>query len=159
MESRVPPLLHEAAPIAAGDFNAGNPRPQLLAQLADVEKAVGGGAQLVDGRTADYYVGQNMTSDVKGKGHLPGARMLAHKDIVDEATGTFLPKGELLAMARDAGIDPAGEAITYCNTGIWAAAPGSSSANFWGTRKRSSTTAQCTNGPRVLRVRCRVNGK
>jgi thiosulfate/3-mercaptopyruvate sulfurtransferase len=120
-ESR--PLLHEAAPIAAGDFNAGNPRPQLLAQLADVEKAVGGGAQLVDGRTADYYVGQNMTSDVKGKGHLPGARMLAHKDIVDEATGTFLPKGELLAMARDAGIDPAGEAITYCNTGHLGSGP------------------------------------
>ncbi|MBI5107825.1 MAG: sulfurtransferase [Rhodocyclales bacterium] len=117
------PLLHEAVPITAGDFTAGTTRPQLLAQLGDVEKAVVGGAQLVDGRTADYYVGQNMTSDVKGKGHLPGARMLAHKDIVDEATGTFLPKGELLAMARDAGIDPAGEAITYCNTGHLGSGP------------------------------------
>ncbi len=117
------PLLHEAAPIAAGDFTAGAVRPQLLAQLGDVEKAVAGGAQLVDGRTADYYVGQNMTSDVKAKGHLPGARMLAHKDIVDEATGTFLPKGELLAMARDAGLDPAGEAITYCNTGHLGSGP------------------------------------
>lgn len=120
-ESR--PLLHEATPVTAGDFTAGTTRPQLLAQLGDVEKAVGGGAQLVDGRTADYYVGQSMTSDVKGKGHLPGARMLAHKDIVDEATGTFLPKGELLAMAREAGIDPAGEAITYCNTGHLGSGP------------------------------------
>lgn len=121
-ESR--PAAFDKPAIAPSQFNAGKPRSELLASLADVEKAVSAkSAQLVDGRTADYYVGQSMTSDVKGKGHLPGARMLAHKDLVDEKTGTFLPKGELLALAGDAGIASDGEAIAYCNTGHLGSGP------------------------------------
>ncbi len=121
-ESR--PVAFDKPAIAPSQFLAGKPRAELLASLADVEKAVGTkSAQLVDGRTADYYVGQNMTSDVKGKGHLPGARMLAHKDLIDEKTGTFLPKGELLALAGDAGLAADGEAIAYCNTGHLGSGP------------------------------------
>ena len=121
-ESR--PVAFDKPAVAPSQFQAGKPRSELLASLADVEKAVSAkAAQLVDGRTADYYVGQNMTSDVKGKGHLPGARMLAHKDLVDEKTGTFLPKGELLALAGDAGIATDGEAIAYCNTGHLGSGP------------------------------------
>lgn len=121
-ESR--PVAFDKPAIAPSQFLAGKPRSELLASLADVEKAVKAkSAQLIDGRTADYYVGQSMTSDVKGKGHLPGARMLAHKDLVDEKTGTFLPKGELLALAGDAGIASDGEAIAYCNTGHLGSGP------------------------------------
>ncbi len=121
-ESR--PVAFDKPAIAPSQFVAGKPRTELFASLADVEKAVSGrAAQLIDGRTADYYVGQNMTSDVKGKGHLPGARMMAHKDLVDEKTGTFLPRGELLAMASEAGIAAEGETITYCNTGHLGSGP------------------------------------
>lgn len=121
-ESR--PVAFDKPAIAPSQFLAGKPRSELLASLADVEKAVSAkSAQLVDGRTADYYVGQSMTSDVKGKGHPPGARMLAHKDLIDEKTGTFLPKGELLALAGDAGIATDGDAIAYCNTGHLASGP------------------------------------
>ncbi len=118
------PVAFEKPAITPGSFVAGKPRAQLLATLADVEKAVSGkSAQLVDGRTADYYVGQSMTSDVKGKGHLPGARMMAHKDLVDEKTGTFLPKEELQALAKEAGLASDGEAIAYCNTGHLGSGP------------------------------------
>lgn len=121
-ESR--PVVHENPAIAASQFVAGAVRNELLAQLGDVQKAAAtGGSQLVDGRTADYYIGQNMTSDVKGKGHIPGSRMMAHKDLIDEKTGTFLPKGELLVLASDAGIKADGEAITYCNTGHLGSGP------------------------------------
>lgn len=121
-ESR--PVAFDKPAIAPSQFTAGKPRSELLASLADVEKAVSAkSAQLIDGRTADYYVGQSMTSDVKGKGHLPGARMLAHKDLIDEKTGTFLPKGELLALAGDAGIATDGDAIAYCNTGHLGSGP------------------------------------
>ena len=121
-ESR--PVTFDKSAIAPSQFIAGKARSELLASLADVEKAVSAkSAQLIDGRTADYYVGQNMTSDVKGKGHLPGARMLAHKDLIDEKTGTFLPKGELLTMAGDAGIASDGETIAYCNTGHLGSGP------------------------------------
>jgi thiosulfate/3-mercaptopyruvate sulfurtransferase len=121
-ESR--PVAFDKPAVAPSQFQAGKPRSELLASLADVEKAVSAkSAQLIDGRTADYYVGQSMTSDVKGKGHLPGARMLAHKDLIDEKTGSFLSKGELLALAGDAGIATDGEAIAYCNTGHLGSGP------------------------------------
>lgn len=115
-ESR--PLVFDNPAIAPSQFVVGKPRAELLALVGAVEKASAGkAAQLVDGRTADYYVGQNMTSDVKGKGHIPGARMLAHKDLVDEKTGTFLPRQQLAALTDDAGIGLDRETISYCNTG------------------------------------------
>lgn len=115
-ESR--PLVFDNPAITPSQYVAGKPRAELLAAVGEVEKAVAAGsAQLVDGRTADYYVGQNMTSDVKGKGHIPGARMLAHKDLVDEKTGAFLPRNQLLALASEAGIGLDRESISYCNTG------------------------------------------
>lgn len=115
-ESR--PLVFDNPAIAASQFVVGKPRAELLAPLGEVEKAAAGkAAQLVDARTADYYVGQSMTSDVKGKGHIPGARMLAHKDLVDEKAGTFLPRKELAALASEAGIALDRESISYCNTG------------------------------------------
>lgn len=112
------PLVFDNPAIAPSPYVAGKPRPELLAAVGEVEKAVAAGAaQLVDGRTADFYVGQNMTSDVKGKGHIPGARMLAHKDLIDEKNGTFLPRSQLLALASEAGIGLDRESISYCNTG------------------------------------------
>jgi thiosulfate/3-mercaptopyruvate sulfurtransferase len=118
------PVAYDNPAIVASQFVAGAVRNELLAQLGDVQKATATGAsQLIDGRTADYYIGQNMTSDVKGKGHIPGSRMMAHKDLIDEKTGTFLPRSELLALAGDAGIKTDGEAITYCNTGHLGSGP------------------------------------
>lgn len=112
------PLAFDNPAVAPSQFAVVGERPDLLAALGDVEAATRGGkVQLIDGRTADYYVGQNITSDVKAKGHIPGARMLAHKDLIDEKSGTFLPKKELLAMAAEAGIPVEGDAISYCNTG------------------------------------------
>ncbi len=121
-ESR--PLAFDNPAVSPSQFSVGKMRPELLAQLDDVEKALKTPATgLVDGRTADYYVGQNITADVKGKGHIPGARMLSHKDLIDEKTGTFLPKGELLALVKEAGISVEGDSISYCNTGHLGSGP------------------------------------
>lgn len=105
-------------PVAPGQFAVTQPRPALLASLDDVAQASKAAtAQLVDGRTADFYVGQEMTPDVKAKGHIPGARMFAHKDLIDNKTGTFRAKGDLLDLAGEAGLKVGDDAITYCNTG------------------------------------------
>jgi thiosulfate/3-mercaptopyruvate sulfurtransferase len=121
-ESR--PLAFDNPAVAPSQFAVAKMRPELLASVADVEAATRGGkVQLIDGRTADYYVGQNITPDVRAKGHIPGARMLAHKDLIDEKTGLFLPKQELLAMASDVGIPVDGESISYCNTGHLGSGP------------------------------------
>lgn len=112
------PLVFDNPAVAPSQFVAGKPRAELLAPIGEVEKAAAGSAaQLVDARTADYYVGQSMTSDVKGKGHIPGARMLAHKDLIDDKTGAFLPRDQLLALAGEAGIGLDRASISYCNTG------------------------------------------
>lgn len=111
-------LAFDNPAITPSQFTVGKTRPEVLAQLGDVEKATKMPVtHLVDGRTADYYVGQNITSDVKSKGHIPGARMLSHKDLINEKTGTFLPKAELVALANEAGISVNGDSIAYCNTG------------------------------------------
>ncbi len=116
-ESR--PIAFEARVVTPSNYALNSKfKPEILAQLADVESAVGrSGTQIVDGRTADYYVGQSMTSDVVRKGHIPGARMFAHKDLVDEKTGMFLPRAELQALASDAGIKGDVNTIAHCNTG------------------------------------------
>jgi thiosulfate/3-mercaptopyruvate sulfurtransferase len=117
-QSEARPVAYDKPAISPSQYVAGKPREAMLAMLPQVRQAVEAkSAQLVDGRTADYYVGQSMTSDVKGKGHIPGARMLAHKDLIDDKTGAFLPKAELLALAGDAGVATEGESIAYCNTG------------------------------------------
>lgn len=112
-------LILDNPSIAPSQFSASKSRPEVLALLSDVEQVVKGQApvQLVDGRTADYYVGQNMTSDVRAKGHIPGARMHAHADLIDDKSGTFLPREELLARVRDTGISVEKDSISYCNTG------------------------------------------
>lgn len=121
-ESR--PVAFDNPAVLPSEFTVGTMQPRLLAQLDDVEKALKTPATgLVDGRTADFYVGQSITSDVKAKGHIPGARMLSHKDLIDDKTGTFLPKGELLALAKEAGINVEGDSISYCNTGHLASGP------------------------------------
>ncbi len=117
-------LSHSPAAIVPSEYVARAERPELLATTGEVAAASrGGNPQLVDGRTADYYVGQSMTSDVVAKGHIPRARMFAHVEIADEKTKLFKSPEELRALARQMGLDPTRPAITYCNTGHLASGP------------------------------------
>jgi thiosulfate/3-mercaptopyruvate sulfurtransferase len=117
------PLSHAAATYSGSGYAVRAVRNEILASTSDVIEASKGGLQIVDGRTADYYVGQRMTSDVTAKGHIPGARMLAHTELVNDKTNLFKSGDELRRLVQEMGIDPSRPAITYCNTGHLASGP------------------------------------
>lgn len=102
---------------AAGNFSARAERREMLATTADVEAAIRKKAQLVDGRTADYYLGQDKKDYVYAKGHIPGAKNLAHTQLVDDKTHAFKSVADLKKLLANAGVDPAKPTITYCDSG------------------------------------------
>jgi thiosulfate/3-mercaptopyruvate sulfurtransferase len=91
----------------------------ILALAADVEKIeTGGGATLIDARPATFYSGKEKTPQAQAYGHIPGALSLDSAAFYDEKTNRLKPKAELAATASHL---PNGPAVTYCNTGHWAA--------------------------------------
>jgi thiosulfate/3-mercaptopyruvate sulfurtransferase len=103
---------------ASGNFSARAERREMLATTADVEAAMKSkSAQLVDGRTANYYLGQEKKDYVYAKGHVPGAKNLAHTQLVDDKTRAFKSVSDLKKLLSEAGIDPTKATITYCDSG------------------------------------------
>lgn len=106
-----------AAPVP-GNFSARAERREMLASTADVEAAIKSKkTQLVDGRTANYYLGQEKKDYVFAKGHIPGAKNLAHPQLADEKTHAFKSVADLKTLVSEAGIDPTKPTITYCDSG------------------------------------------
>ena len=99
--------------IFTAEFNKG-----LLAELADVERITrSGGATLVDARSASFFAGK-VKSQAAAYGHIPGAINLDSASFYDAASNRLKPKTELAQLAAAI---PAGAAVSYCNTGHWAA--------------------------------------
>jgi thiosulfate/3-mercaptopyruvate sulfurtransferase len=91
----------------------------LIAQLGEVEKIEkSGGATLVDARPASFFRGKEKAPTVAAYGHIPGAIDIDSAGFYDAKTNRLRPKGELAAIASKI---PAGPAVSYCNTGHWAA--------------------------------------
>jgi thiosulfate/3-mercaptopyruvate sulfurtransferase len=112
------PLSSDTTTPAAGNFSARTERREMLATTADVEAAVKNKtAQLLDGRTANYYLGQEKKDYVYAKGHIPGAKNLAHTQLVDEKTHALKSTADLKKLVSGAGIDPSKPTITFCDSG------------------------------------------
>jgi thiosulfate/3-mercaptopyruvate sulfurtransferase len=91
----------------------------LIAQLADVKKIEkSGGATLIDARPASFFRGKEKAPTVAAYGHIPGAIDIDSAGFYDAKTNRLKPKAELAALAQKV---PAGPAVSYCNTGHWAA--------------------------------------
>lgn len=91
----------------------------LLAQAADVAKIeTKGGATLIDARPASFFAGKEKAPGALAYGHIPGAVNLDSASFYDAKTNRLKPKAELVALAAHV---PAGPAVSYCNTGHWAA--------------------------------------
>ncbi len=91
----------------------------ILALASDVETIEkSGGATLVDARPASFFVGKEKAPAAHAYGHIPGAVDVDSARFYDPATNRLKPKAELATIAGEL---PAGAAITYCNTGHWAA--------------------------------------
>jgi len=91
----------------------------ILALANDVEAIEGkGGASLVDARPASFFLGKEKAPASQAYGHIPGAVSLDSAKFYDPQTNRLRPKAELAAIASAV---PAGPAVSYCNTGHWAA--------------------------------------
>jgi thiosulfate/3-mercaptopyruvate sulfurtransferase len=91
----------------------------ILALANDVEAIEGkGGASLVDARPASFFHGKEKAPASQAYGHIPGAVSLDSAKFYDPQTNRLKPKSELAAVASAV---PAGPAVSYCNTGHWAA--------------------------------------
>jgi thiosulfate/3-mercaptopyruvate sulfurtransferase len=82
-------------------------------ELLDVIK--GRTAQVVDARSAGEFCGTEETAQRNGA--VPTAKHLEWSDTLDKETGRFKSAQELRRLFRDAGVDPARPAVTYCQSG------------------------------------------
>jgi len=91
----------------------------ILAEASDVEAIESkGGATLVDARPASFFFGKEKAPASQAYGHIPGAVNVDSARFYDPNTNRLKPNAELAAIARAL---PAGPAVSYCNTGHWAA--------------------------------------
>ena len=73
---------------------------------------------MIDARPVSFFLGKEKAPAAQAYGHIPGAVDIDSAKFYDPATNRLKPKAELAAIAGEV---PAGAAITYCNTGHWAA--------------------------------------
>jgi thiosulfate/3-mercaptopyruvate sulfurtransferase len=91
----------------------------LLAQGTEVEAIESkGGATLIDARPASFFLGKEKAPASAAYGHIPGSLSLDSASYYDSKTNKLKPKAELVALSAPV---PAGPAVSYCNTGHWAA--------------------------------------
>lgn len=70
--------------------------------------------QVFDARSAAEHRGEDLKNNRRG-GHLPGARLLAHLDLLDG--GHLRSPDAIRALLTQAGIGGAGPVVTHCNGG------------------------------------------
>lgn len=112
------PLSNDESNPAKGNWQAGEPRSDMLATTADVSAAIASGTRILDGRTEDFYLGTEKKDYVYAKGHISGAKNFPHPLLVNSKTAaTFLPKEDIAALMQTKGIDTGAPVITYCDSG------------------------------------------
>jgi thiosulfate/3-mercaptopyruvate sulfurtransferase len=85
-------------------------KDQLLTRIKAADRP-----QLIDSRSTEEFCGTIETA--KRNGAIPGATHLDWNDLLDPKTKKFKSAGELAALFKANGIDPAKPAVTYCQSG------------------------------------------
>jgi thiosulfate/3-mercaptopyruvate sulfurtransferase len=95
---------------------------ELIRDLDDMKSYVEkGNMQIVDARPAGRFEGRDPEPRPGLRaGHMPGARNVPSADILN-ADGTLKSRDDLIALFKSAGINPAGQVVTTCGSGVTAA--------------------------------------
>lgn len=113
------PLQNGAVAPQAKIFNAKIDK-SLIASVNDVEKIESAhNATLVDARPASFFLGKEKVAKAFAYGHIPGAIDVDSASFYDAKTNRLRPQAELAAIAARIPADK--PAVSYCNTGHWAA--------------------------------------
>jgi len=97
--------------------------PELVCNLERMRHlAEQGGVQIVDARPPARFAGiEPEPRPGLRSGHIPGSVNLFFKQLLDEATGCFLPEAILRQRFASAGIDVHQSVVTTCGSGVTAA--------------------------------------
>jgi thiosulfate/3-mercaptopyruvate sulfurtransferase len=120
-QGRHPVESGPAVPPPPASFEA-RIRPGLVRNRADVAQVLEGSeATLVDARSRERF--QGLVDEPRPglrRGHMPGACNLPFTELVDPATGRYLPAEDLRRKLLEAGVDPSRPAIATCGSGVTA---------------------------------------
>jgi thiosulfate/3-mercaptopyruvate sulfurtransferase len=95
-------------------------RPEIRATLAQVTEFVTGGdpnVVLIDTRTLDEWLGDNLRGNPRG-GHIPNAVHYHWLDLFDLEAGILLTEEQIRAGLAERGIDEESVIVPYCQSGV-----------------------------------------
>lgn len=115
------PVTRELPALPPAHF-AAKPRPELLRDKADVVRALrGGGAQIVDARSAARFRGTG-EEHTRRVGHIPGSRSVPYDaNLVAGDPPRFKSPAELRELYARAGVRLDQPIVTSCGSGVTAA--------------------------------------
>lgn len=101
-----------------------SPAPRAVTPLDEMERLYGASAaspaapKLVDARPESHYTGEEPGRGIPRGGHIPSAVHVYWKEhLKGEGSAVLRPAAELLALYRDAGVEPGDRVVTYCRSG------------------------------------------
>ncbi|MCC6204319.1 MAG: sulfurtransferase [Hyphomicrobiales bacterium] len=110
-------LTKEAsAPKGAGDFTASF-RPELLAEVKEVQDAIASDTNLIDARSVAQFIGKEKTNTVQSLGTVPTSVNVNFDKFYHNDKPGFASKDEVAALTKAASVSDEKGIITFCNTG------------------------------------------
>ncbi|MBN9307259.1 MAG: sulfurtransferase [Devosia sp. 67-54] len=110
------PVSTDVVTPKAGTFVA-KFRPELRAEVAEVQQAIKDDVNLIDARSVAQFIGKEKTSTVKELGTIPTAVNINFDKFWDPQTNRFASKAAIEALVQQAGLVDKDGVITFCNTG------------------------------------------
>lgn len=106
----------DAAKLTPGNFKA-NFRPELLAEVKQVQDAINNDANLIDARTVAQFIGKEKTKTVQKLGSVPTAVNVNFDKFYHADKPSFASASEISALVKAANVSDQNDIITFCNTG------------------------------------------
>jgi len=99
-----------------GNF-AANFRPELLADVKEVQEAIAGDTNLIDARSVAQFIGQEKTNTVKALGTVPTSVNINFDKFYHPEKPGFASAEEIARLVKTASVPDDKGLITFCNTG------------------------------------------
>jgi thiosulfate/3-mercaptopyruvate sulfurtransferase len=109
------PVSRVGATYESGNY-VGEQSPEVLVRAPEVVRMLEEGIQLIDARPRAQFTGEEPGGKVMRPGHIPGARSVPVKEILEEGEVPRLRTEDVLRQAL--GVEESGApVVTYCRTG------------------------------------------
>lgn len=111
------PVTQKAAEAEERSFSA-EPNPEMVATLDDVKGNLRGGqAKIIDNRSLEEYIGENVLPAAARGGHIPNAQRLDWAQFTGELA-TLKDNQTMRGIMSEAGLSQGDDMIAYCQSGI-----------------------------------------